>query len=388
MDIFLLLLWFFTSIAFIVMLIITIVKAIRKRNVKGSLISTIVLFIIGFISFICIGIFGISDSEINETKNSSHVEKNENQSKDKLAKEESKSKNNEKQKNENLEKKEQHKEKENNTKEEKKDVEKKEQHKEKEDNAKEENKDVKKKEKETHKPKPGTTDRIPVELSSTVDGDTAKFVYDGNIQSFRFLLIDTPETKHPRLGKQPFGQEASDKTAELLNNANKIEVEFDVGQKQDKYNRYLAYIYVDGEMLNNILVREGLAKVAYVYPPNTRYLTKLENSQEAAKSEKIGIWSLDSAFETEQKKESNSQTQNSVNSKSNDSTSTTESSNNSVEKDSTTDNSSTSTPSQRSESFPNCTALRQAYPNGVPQGHPAYESKHDRDKDGYACEVN
>ena len=131
-----------------------------------------------------------------------------------------------------------------------------------------------------------------------------------------------------------------------------------------------------------------MAKVAYVYPPNTRYLTKLENSQEAAKSEKIGIWSLDSAFETEQKKESNSQTQNSVNSKSNDSTSTTESSNNSVEKDSTTDNSSTSTPSQRSESFPNCTALRQVYPNGVPLGHPAYEAKHDRDKDAYACEVN
>jgi len=388
MDIFLFLLWFFISIAFIVMLVITIVKTIRKRNVRGSLISTMVLFIVGFIAFICIGIFGINDSEINETKNSSHAEKSANQSKDKLAKEESKSKNNEKQNNENLEKKEQHKEKENNTKEEKKDVEKKEQHKEKEDNAKEENKDVKKKEKETHKPKPGTTDRIPVELSSKVDGDTAKFIYDGNVQSFRFLLIDTPETKHPRLGKQPFGQEASDRTAELLNNANEIEVEFDVGQKQDKYNRYLAYIYVDGEMLNNILVREGLAKVAYVYPPNTRYLTKLENSQEAAKSEKIGIWSLDSAFETEQKKESNSQTQNSVNSKSNDSTSTTESSNNSVEKDSTTDNSSTSTPSQRSESFPNCTALRQVYPNGVPLGHPAYEAKHDRDKDDYACEVN
>ncbi|PTI64219.1 DNA-binding protein [Staphylococcus xylosus] len=355
------------------MLVITIVKAIRKRNVRGSLISTIVLFIVGFITLICIGIFGASDSEINEAKNSNHTEKSENQSKDKVTKEESKSKNNEKQK-------------ENNTQQKKENVEKKDQHKEKKNNAKEENKDVKKKEKETHKPKPGTTDRIPVELSSTVDGDTTKFNYDGKVQSFRFLLIDTPETKHPRLGKQPFGQKASERTAELLNNANKIEVEFDVGQKQDKYNRYLAYVYVDGEMLNNILVREGLAKVAYVYPPNTRYLTKLENSQEAAKSEKIGIWSLDSAFETEQKEENSSQTQNSVNNKSDDSASTNESSNNSVEKDSTIDNS--STPSQRSESFPNCTALRQVYPNGVPQGHNAYEPKHDRDKDGYACEVN
>lgn len=38
------------------------------------------------------------------------------------------------------------------------------------------------------------------------------------------------------------------------------------------------------------------------------------------------------------------------------------------------------------ESYKNCTLLREVYPDGVPQGHPAYESKHDRDKDGWACE--
>lgn len=384
MVIFLSLLWFFISIAFIVMFIITIVKAIRKRNVRKSLIGTIILFIVGFISFICIGIFGSNDSEINESNNSSHAEKSENQSKNKVAKEESKSKNNEQQR-EN---------KDNNTKQVNKDVEKPDQHKEKENSAKEENKDVKKKEKETHKPKPGTTDRIPVELSSTGDGDTAKFIYDGNVQSFRFLLIDTPETKHPKLGKQPFGQESSDRTAELLNNANKIEVEFDVGQKQDKYNRHLAYIYVDGEMLNNILVREGLAKVAYVYPPNTRYLTELESSQEKAKSEQIGIWSVDSAFEKEDKVESNSQ--NKVDNESHHGSSNYDNTNTTIENDSTendsTENDSTNDVSnsteQNSKSFPNCTALREVYPNGVPQGHSAYEPKHDRDKDGYACEVN
>ncbi|RIN23617.1 DNA-binding protein [Staphylococcus succinus] len=361
------------------MFIITIVKAIRKRNVRKSLIGTIILFIVGFISFICIGIFGSNDSEINESNNSSHAEKSENQSKNKVAKEESKSKNNEQQR-EN---------KDNNTKQVNKDVEKPDQHKEKENSAKEENKDVKKKEKETHKPKPGTTDRIPVELSSTGDGDTAKFIYDGNVQSFRFLLIDTPETKHPKLGKQPFGQESSDRTAELLNNANKIEVEFDVGQKQDKYNRHLAYIYVDGEMLNNILVREGLAKVAYVYPPNTRYLTELESSQEKAKSEQIGIWSVDSAFEKEDKVESNSQ--NKVDNESHHGSSNYDNTNTTIENDSTENDSTndvSNSTEQNSKSFPNCTALREVYPNGVPQGHSAYEPKHDRDKDGYACEVN
>jgi hypothetical protein len=39
-------------------------------------------------------------------------------------------------------------------------------------------------------------------------------------------------------------------------------------------------------------------------------------------------------------------------------------------------------------SFKNCTALREVYPNGVPRGHSAYESRHDRDRDGRACERN
>lgn len=45
-------LWFIISIAFIVMFIITIVKAIRNKKVKGALISTIVLFVVGLVCFV------------------------------------------------------------------------------------------------------------------------------------------------------------------------------------------------------------------------------------------------------------------------------------------------------------------------------------------------
>lgn len=38
------------------------------------------------------------------------------------------------------------------------------------------------------------------------------------------------------------------------------------------------------------------------------------------------------------------------------------------------------------ESYTNCTELRKVYPNGVNSTHPAYEVKHDGDRDGYACE--
>lgn len=37
--------------------------------------------------------------------------------------------------------------------------------------------------------------------------------------------------------------------------------------------------------------------------------------------------------------------------------------------------------------FKNCTELRKVYPKGVAKGHPAYQLKLDRDKDGWACEL-
>ena len=42
-------------------------------------------------------------------------------------------------------------------------------------------------------------------------------------------------------------------------------------------------------------------------------------------------------------------------------------------------------PSTRTN-FKNCTDLRMVYPSGVSKDHAAYQSKMDRDKDGWACE--
>jgi len=36
--------------------------------------------------------------------------------------------------------------------------------------------------------------------------------------------------------------------------------------------------------------------------------------------------------------------------------------------------------------YKNCTALKEYYPKWSKKGHPAYASKHDVDKDGWACE--
>ena len=134
--------------------------------------------------------------------------------------------------------------------------------------------------------------RIPADFVRHVDGDTTVLKIDGKEQKVRFLLIDTPETVKPKTKVQPFGLEASKRTKELLSTAAEITFEYDQGDKKDRYGRALGYIFVDGTLLQKTLVREGLARVAYVKEPNTKYLLELEEAQEKVKNESLGIWSI------------------------------------------------------------------------------------------------
>ena len=133
-----------------------------------------------------------------------------------------------------------------------------------------------------------------VTLSKCVDGDTAKFVMsDGSVKTARFLAIDTPESVHPTKEVEEYGKEASDYTCNLLTNAKKIHVEYDkASDKEDKYGRILVWVYADNKMVQETLLEEGLAKVAYLYE-DYEYTDKLQSIEKLAKDKKVGIWSSD-----------------------------------------------------------------------------------------------
>ena len=78
-------------------------------------------------------------------------------------------------------------------------------------------------------------EKIDVKYSSCVDGDTAKFIINNKIEKVRFLAIDTPETKHPTKGEEPYGKEASNYTCNKLKNAKTIEIEYDETNKAEEY---------------------------------------------------------------------------------------------------------------------------------------------------------
>lgn len=135
------------------------------------------------------------------------------------------------------------------------------------------------------------TTKIEVKYSESVDGDTAKFKIGGEEVTVRFLGIDTPETVHPTKGEEPFGKEASNYTKQKLENADKIEIEYDENaSEKDKYERPLVWIWVDDTLLQEELISNGLART-YMLQDDYKYAWILQENEEKAQEEKVGIWS-------------------------------------------------------------------------------------------------
>ncbi len=120
-----------------------------------------------------------------------------------------------------------------------------------------------------------------------VDGDTIDVLIDGVEYRVRYILVDTPETKHPTKGVEPFGPEAFEANRELVENK-VIRLEKDVSDN-DRYGRLLRYVYVGDLMVNEELIRRGLARVA-TFPPDVKYVDRFLAVQREAQAAGVGIW--------------------------------------------------------------------------------------------------
>lgn len=128
----------------------------------------------------------------------------------------------------------------------------------------------------------------PYPVVRVVDGDTIIINTGGIDERIRLIGIDTPESVHPDQEKNvPYGKIASEYTQSLLDGQS-VRIELDV-QERDKYGRLLAYVYLDGEMLNKRLLAEGHATVD-TYPPNVKYVDEFIALQEQARNTGKGMW--------------------------------------------------------------------------------------------------
>ncbi|MBQ1482319.1 MAG: thermonuclease family protein [Erysipelotrichaceae bacterium] len=93
------------------------------------------------------------------------------------------------------------------------------------------------------------------------DGDTAVFsLENGETVTCRFLAVDTPE-----IGEEGY-EEAKRFTDNTLEKASRILIELDPNsERYDAYERLLAWVWVDGELMQEKIIENGLGKLAYIY---------------------------------------------------------------------------------------------------------------------------
>ena len=129
-----------------------------------------------------------------------------------------------------------------------------------------------------------TTTKYNAEYVYTIDGDTSVFKVNDEEIKVRYLAINTPEVD------EDYYEEAKDFVDDKLSSATKIVLEKDPNADQDKYGRYLFWVFVDGELLNGEIVSKGLAEVTYLYD-DYLYTDELLSLQKEAKANKLGLWS-------------------------------------------------------------------------------------------------
>ncbi len=139
--------------------------------------------------------------------------------------------------------------------------------------------------------------RFTVDFIKAYDGDTIQASINGEKEKIRLLMVDTPEMNYNKGEAQPFAEEARDYTIKLLENANKIEAVYDVGPETDNYDRLLAYVFVDDVLLQESLLKEGLAAVRFIHKPNNTFEDEFRDIQQDAEQEKLNIWSHDNYFQ-------------------------------------------------------------------------------------------
>lgn len=121
-------------------------------------------------------------------------------------------------------------------------------------------------------------------VKRVVDGDTIELT-DG--RKLRYIGIDTPETVDPRQAVGCFGREASGENRRLVDGKT-VRLEKDISDT-DRYGRLLRYVYIDGQMVNDVLVRNGFA-YSSSYPPDVKYQEQFILAQREAQEDKRGLW--------------------------------------------------------------------------------------------------
>jgi micrococcal nuclease len=130
-----------------------------------------------------------------------------------------------------------------------------------------------------------------------VDGDTlivrrrggiAETPTDDSEYRVRLLGIDCPESVKPDQPVEPWALEAAEFTRQAVANT-LVRLQFD-RRRVDQYHRRLAYVFVGDKLLNEELVRAGLAHVRVYAGDSQSMARRLRTAEREARANARGVW--------------------------------------------------------------------------------------------------
>lgn len=124
---------------------------------------------------------------------------------------------------------------------------------------------------------PGAGERIVGRVTGVMDGDTVEVRVAERTMRLRLSEVDAPERT------QPFGPQARTRLESLVGGRD-VEVQV---KETDRYGRSVSWVFVDGQEVGRILVREGLAWWYRAYSQDAA-LGELERE---AREARRGLWS-------------------------------------------------------------------------------------------------
>lgn len=133
---------------------------------------------------------------------------------------------------------------------------------------------------------PAPLDEGHYQVRRVVDGDTL-LMRDG--KRVRLVGVDTPETVKENTPVEPWGPEATRFTREFVA-AGEVRLQFD-RERTDRFGRYLAYVWVGERMLNEELLRAGLARWERHFDYNSSMKSRFRRAQQDAQQARRGLWS-------------------------------------------------------------------------------------------------
>ncbi|MGN6106960.1 MAG: thermonuclease family protein [Kofleriaceae bacterium] len=120
-------------------------------------------------------------------------------------------------------------------------------------------------------------------VERVIDGDTIQLVGGDKI---RYLMINTPETTGGK--NECYGANAVTFNTDLVLGKT-VTLRYDV-ECEDRFQRTLAYVSVDGQEVNTLMIERGYACLLHIPPNGDDRLDELKALERAAKTARRGLW--------------------------------------------------------------------------------------------------